>query len=33
MKRYLRIILDIAIQVAFYAFLLGIFWILFNTIP
>lgn len=28
-----RIVLDIAIQVLFYAALLGSVWILFNTIP
>lgn len=28
-----RVILDIAIQVVFYAFLLGVFWLLFNLMP
>ena len=28
-----RIVLDIAIQVLFYAFLLGCFWLLFCLIP
>lgn len=28
-----RIVLDIAIQVLFYGFLLGVFWLLFNLIP
>ena len=28
-----RIVLDICLQVIFYTVLLGVFWILFNTIP
>lgn len=28
-----RIVLDIAIQVVFYAFLLGVFWLFFNLMP
>lgn len=33
MKRYLRTMLDIAIQALFYAFILGVFWLLFNLMP
>jgi hypothetical protein len=28
-----RVILDIAIQVAFYAFILGTFWLFWNLMP